>query len=36
MRLGFVYEDGTGGVACVLCEVADEHDLDEEAGSARR
>jgi hypothetical protein len=32
MRLGFVYEDGTGGVTVRLCEVDDEHDLDEEAG----
>ncbi len=32
MRLGFVYEDGTGGVTVRLFEVDDEHDLDEEAG----
>jgi len=32
MKLGFVYEDGTGGVTCTLCDVADEHDLDEEDG----
>ncbi len=32
MKLGFVYEDGTGGVTCVLCDVEDEHDLDEEDG----
>jgi hypothetical protein len=28
MKLGFVYEDGTGGVTCVVCDVED-HDLDE-------
>ena len=32
MKLGFCYEDGTGGVTVVLCDVDDEHDLDEEAG----
>ena len=32
MKLGFVYEDGTGGVTCALCDVDDEHDLDEDAG----
>jgi hypothetical protein len=32
MRLGFVYPDATGGVTVQLCEVEDEHDLDEEAG----
>ena len=32
MKLGFVHEDGTGGVTCVLCEVEDEHDLHEEDG----
>ena len=32
MRMAFVLENGADGVACVLCEVADEHDLDEDAG----
>jgi hypothetical protein len=32
MMLGFVYPDATGGVTVQLCEVEDEHDLDEEAG----
>ncbi len=38
MRLGFVnilhflHPDATGGVTVQLCEVEDEHDLDEEAG----
>jgi hypothetical protein len=38
MRLGFLNilpfldPDATGGVAVQLCEVQDEHDLDEEAG----
>ncbi len=32
MRLGFVYPDATGGVTVRVCEVEDEHDLDEEAG----
>ena len=38
MRLGFVNilhfldPDATGGVAAEVCDVQDEHDLDEEAG----
>ena len=31
MKLGFVYEDDTGGVTFVLCEVED-HDMDEVDG----
>ena len=31
MKLGFVYEDGTGDVTCVVCDVED-HDLDEADG----
>ena len=32
MKLGFVYEDGAGGVTCALCDVDDGHDLDGDAG----
>ena len=32
MKLGFVYEDGTGGVTCMHFDVHDEHDLDEADG----